>query len=173
MASASWETLNHWDARALRQGADGLKMPHEVNSELSSLFRSWQAENAGPLSAACENRGIFGRTSGIIAAHDLDLGEPSILRRTLNWGLIDSECGGIGVTSCSLCRQAVMKTSTEPLCVLESSIPARTDRSLLEQCRKGNQDATRAIYRRYAGRLPPLVTSQCGAELQARLDPGD
>ncbi len=66
-----------------------------------------------------------------------------------------------------------MKTSTEPLCVLESSIPARTDRSLLEQCRKGNQDAARAIYRRYAGRLRALVTSQCGAELQARFDPDD
>jgi RNA polymerase sigma-70 factor (ECF subfamily) len=64
-----------------------------------------------------------------------------------------------------------MKTSKED--GLELSVPPRTDRLLLEQCRKGNEEAARAIYRRYASRLRALVTSQCGAELRARFDPDD
>ncbi len=66
-----------------------------------------------------------------------------------------------------------MKTPTQARRGLELSVPPRPDQLLLEQCRKGNQDAAQAIYRRYAGRLRALVTSQCGAELQARFDSDD
>ncbi|MFL5341596.1 MAG: RNA polymerase sigma factor [Gemmataceae bacterium] len=65
--------------------------------------------------------------------------------------------------------------STSPAAVAcsQEESPPRTDHLLLQQCRTGDQDAARALYRRYAGRLRALVVAQCGSELQARFDPDD
>ncbi len=54
-----------------------------------------------------------------------------------------------------------------------SDTPAPSDRSLLVQLRRGQQDAATRLYLRYAARLRGLVRARCSQALSQRVEPDD
>lgn len=52
-------------------------------------------------------------------------------------------------------------------------VPGLSDQSLLERFRRGQEDASTALYLRYARRLHNLATARSSAELRGRTEPED